>query len=133
MWQQSNSQTRFISLIRRLTGFIQSSEIAKQSGKSQTTISGIETLPVLDFWALKKEQSQQAKTIFDRFKDKHFLPAYVADEAPIREKLDYAVLCEWLGFDEKVWKAVRGLAKKWCAEPSVHGGKQRPKNTSFIS
>ena len=88
---------------------------------------------MLDFRALKKEQIQQAKDIFDRFKDKHFAPAYVVDEDPTREELDRQVLCDWLGFDESVWKAVRQLAKKWCAEPSVHGGKQHNKNISFIS
>ena len=31
-----------------------------------------------------------------------------------------------LGFDDGVYRAVRLVAAKWCAEPSVHGGKARP-------
>ena len=82
------------------------------------------TLPVLDFRALSEEQIKQAKDIFDQFKDKRFAPAYVADIDKTRAELDYAVLCDWLGFDKSIYQAVRQLASKWCAEPSVHGGKQ---------
>ena len=99
----------------------------QQPGRAIITVSTAKTLPVLDFRALSPAQIKQAKTIFDQFKDKHFLPAYVADKDETREELDRRVLCDWLGFDEKVWKAVRQLAHKWCAEPSVHGGKQRNK------
>jgi hypothetical protein len=38
-----------------------------------------------------------------------------------------------LGFDEEVYKAVRRLSQKWCAEPSVHGGKQRPRDARFVT
>ena len=99
----------------------------QDSGRGRTTISAIETLPVLDFRELRPAQIQQAKTIFDQFKDKRFLPAYVADEDKTRKELDHAVLCNWLGFGEDIYDAVRQLAKKWCAEPSVHGGKQSGK------
>ena len=37
------------------------------------------------------------------------------------------VICDRLGFGEDVYQAVRLLAAKWCAEPSVHGGKKRPR------
>ena len=93
----------------------------------------METLPVLDFRALSQAQIKQAKAIFDRFKGKSFRPAYRADADPTREELDKAVLCDWLGFGESIYDAVRGLAHKWCAEPSVHGGKQRHKNNTLIS
>ena len=99
----------------------------QQPGRVIISITASTTLPVLDFRASSQAQIKHAKAIFDDFKDKRFAPAYLADEeGSTREELDHAVLCEWLGFEEKVWKAVRGLAKKWCAEPSVHGGKQRP-------
>ena len=38
--------------------------------------------------------------------------------------LDQRVVCDLLGFDEDTYHAVRRLAAKWCAEPSVHGGKK---------
>ncbi len=101
----------------------------QQPGRAIISITASQTLPVLDFRALDKEQIKQSKTIFDDFKNKRFLPAYLADEDPTRELLDRRVLCDWLGFDQSTYQAVRQLAAKWCAEPSVHGGKQRSKNT----
>ena len=43
-----------------------------------------------------------------------------------RALLDRRVICDLLGFDADIYHAVRRLAAKWCAEPSVHGGKSRP-------
>ncbi len=97
----------------------------QQSSKASMSIRAAETLPILDFRALSPAQIQQAKAIFDQFKGKHFAPAYVAHEDKTREELDRRVLCDWLGFDKSIYQAVRGLASKWCAEPSVHGGKNR--------
>ena len=99
----------------------------QQPGRAIISITESETLPVLDFRALSPAQIKQAKTIFDDFKNKRFAPAYLADKDDTRALLDRAVLCEWLGFDKSTYKAVRQLASKWCAEPSVHGGKQRGK------
>ena len=97
----------------------------QQSGRANITIRAAETLPVLDFRQLTPTQIQQAKAIFDDFKRKRrsFRPAYRADVDETREDLDRAVLCDWLGFGESIYQAVRQLARKWCAEPSVHGGK----------
>ena len=93
------------------------------------SLTSAETLPVLDFRALSPAQIQQAKSIFNDFKRRSFRPAYRSDVDETRAELDRAVLCDWLGFGESIYVAVRQLARKWCAEPSVHGGKQRPKNT----
>ena len=70
--------------------------------------------------------------IFEEFRDKDLQPAYLADADPNRALLDRYVLCDLLGFDEAVYRAVRRLAAKWCAEPSVHGGKQRPPDAELI-
>ena len=32
-------------------------------------------------------------------------------------------MCDLLGFGEDVYAGVRLVVAKWCAEPSVHGGK----------
>ena len=98
-----------------------------------TTISAIETLPVLDFRTLSDAQLAQAEEIFEEFRDKELLPAYLADADPNRALLDQRVVCDLLGFDESVYQGVRRLAAKWCAEPSVHGGKARPKGTNFVA
>ena len=60
------------------------------------------------------------------------LPAYLADADPNRALLDRRVIRDLLGFDEDVYRAVRRLAAKWCAEPSVHGGKARPRSAVYV-
>ena len=59
-------------------------------------------------------------------------PAYLADTDPNRALLDRRVICDLLGFDEDIYQAVRRLSAKWCAEPSVHGGKKRPNDAQLV-
>ena len=74
-----------------------------------------------------------AEMIFEEFRDKDLLPAYLADADPNRALLDRRVICDLLGFGEDIYMAVRRLAAKWCAEPSVHGGKKRPESAKLVS
>ena len=104
----------------------------QQDGRGSTTIHALETLPLLDLRKLNDTQLATAKLIFEDFRERDFQPAYLADADPNRALLDRRLLCEVLGFDESVYNAVRRLAAKWCAEPSVHGGKPRPANARFI-
>ena len=104
----------------------------QQSSKAGMTIRKIETLPILDFRALSNEQLATAQRIFDEFRELDLLPAYLADADPNRALLDRRVVCDLLGFDEEVYRAVRRLAAKWCAEPSVHGGKARPRSAVYV-
>ena len=103
----------------------------QQSSKVRMTIRMAETLPVLDFRALSAAQLATAERIFEEFRDKEFKPAYLADADANRALLDRRVVRDLLGFDEATYQAVRRLAEKWCAEPSVHGGKPRPKDAVF--
>ena len=91
-----------------------------------------ESLPVLDFRALTDEQLATAEAIFDEFRDKELKPAYLADADANRALLDRRVVCDLLGFDEATYEGVRRLAAKWCAEPSVHGGKARPRGAGLV-
>ena len=104
----------------------------QQSSKAGLNRLVIPLLPVLDFRTLSEEQLAQAEEIFAEFRDKELLPAYLADADPNRALLDRQVVCDLLGFDESVYQAVRRLAAKWCAEPSVHGGKARPKGAELV-
>ena len=104
----------------------------QQSSKAGITIRQAESLAVLDLRALTDAQLLMAETVFDEFRDKELKPAYLADADPNRALLDRRVVCDLLGFDEGVYDAVRRLAAKWCAEPSVHGGKARPKSAQLI-
>ena len=101
------------------------------AGRGTTTSRAAESLPVLDFRALSDEQLVMAEMIFDEFRDKGLKPAYLADTDPNRALLDRRVVRELLGFDEETYEAVRRLAAKWCAEPSVHGGKARPRDAQL--
>ncbi len=101
-------------------------------GRGRITIRLAESLPVLDLRALSDAQLAAAERIFDEFRTLELKPAYLADADPNRARLDRRVLCDMLGFDEGVYQGVRRLAAKWCAEPSVHGGKRRPKSAKFV-
>ena len=104
----------------------------QQGGRGRITVSSAESLPVLDLRALTDEQLTTAKSIFDEFRDKELKPAYLADADPNRALLDRRVVCDLLGFDDGVYEGVRRLAAKWCAEPSVHGGKARPRGAGLV-
>ncbi len=104
----------------------------QQSGRGRTTIKAVQSLPTLDLRALSDAQLATAQAIFAEFHDKDLKPAYLADADPNRALLDRRVVCDLLGFDEDVYMAVRRLAAKWCAEPSVHGGKPRPQDATFV-
>ena len=103
------------------------------AGRGDITIRSAETLPVLDLRALSDEQLLTAEAIFNEFRDTELLPAYLADADPNRALLDRRVVCDLLGFDEDTYRTVRRLAAKWCAEPSVHGGKVHPKNAGPVA
>jgi hypothetical protein len=104
----------------------------QQDGRGITSIRAAESLSVLDFRTLTNQQLSTAETIFDEFRDKDFQPAHLADADPNRAHLDHRVVCDLLGFDEDIYRAVRRLSAKWCAEPSVHGGKARPKSARLV-
>ena len=104
----------------------------QQSSKAGMTIRSIDSLPVLDFRTLTDEQLGKSEDIFEEFRDKDLKPAYLADADPNRALLDRRVVCDFLGFDEDVYRAVRRLTAKWCAEPSVHGGKARPRGSELV-
>ena len=96
------------------------------------SIRSADSLSVLDLRTLTDEQLRAAEAIFNKFRDLELKPAYLADADPNRALLDRRVVCDLLGFDEETYAAVRRLAAKWCAEPSVHGGKPRPKDANLV-
>ena len=104
----------------------------QQDGRGRKTIRSSASLPILDLRAFTDVQLSRAEATFEEFRDKEFKPAYLADADPNRALLDRRVLCDLLGFDEDTYRAVRRLAAKWCAEPSVHGGKARPIGSNLV-
>ena len=104
----------------------------QQSSKASITVTMLETLPILDLRALTDAQLATAQEIFDEFRELELQPAYLADADANRALLDRRVVCDMLGFDDAVYEGVRMLAAKWCAEPSVHGGKRRPAGARLV-
>ena len=104
----------------------------QQSSKVRMTIHSAESLPILDLRGLTDGQLETAQEIFEEFRGKELQPAYLADADPNRALLDRRVICDLLGFDAAVYQGVRRLAEKWCAEPSVHGGKARPREARLV-
>ena len=104
----------------------------QQTGRGIMTRLLIPFLPVLDFRVLTSDQLNTAQAIFNEFRDQELQPAHLADVDPNRALLDRRVICDLLGLDESAYQAVRRLAAKWCAEPSVHGGKRRPRNATLV-
>ena len=105
----------------------------QQEGRGVLTISSAADVAMLDLTSLTDAQLGLAREIFGDFRDMEFKPAYLADTDANRALLDRRVVCDLLGFDEEIYRAVRLLSAKWCAEPSVHGGKARPKSARFVS
>ena len=104
----------------------------QQPGRGIMPRMAIRLLSVLDFRTFSDKQLATAEAIFDDFCDRELKPAFLADADPNRAHLDRRVVCDLLGLDEEIYFAVRRLASKWCAEPSVHGGKSRPKDAKLI-
>ena len=104
----------------------------QQSSKARLAIRSADSLPTLDLRTLTDHQLATAEAIFNDFRERDLMPAYLADADPNRALLDRRVVCDLLGFDESVYQGVRRLAAKWCAEPSVHGGKQRPPGAQLV-
>ena len=96
----------------------------QQQGRACLTITQLPRLTVLDPRTLSQEQLTQAEDIFERFKEKEFLPANEAYRDDARQALDRAVLVDLLHLPEAALEPLAILRDQWCAEPSVHGGKK---------
>ena len=116
-------------LVRYVFGGVR---VARRQGGGEPPRLRRSLSPSLDFRCLTDEQLLTSETIFEEFRDKDLLPAYLADADPNRALLDRRVICDLLGFGEEIYEAVRRLSAKWCAEPSVHGGKKRPEAAKLV-
>jgi len=95
-----------------------------QQGRSRLTISRLPELLVLDPRQLTDRQLRLAEKIFNRFENKTFKPANMADRDPIRQKLDKALLSELLGHDQSVMEELKTARNQWCNEPHLHSSKR---------
>ena len=95
----------------------------QQQGRATLTISKLSALTVLDPRSFTGTQLDRADEILEEFRDQEMLPANEAWQDGTRQTLDRAVLIDLLGLPEDVLEPLSLLRHQWCAEPSVHGGK----------
>lgn len=95
----------------------------QQPGRSMLTITKLCSLPVFDVRKFSKSQFEMAENIFDEYGKLDFLPANEAYRDDVRMNLDRAVLIDLLELPESILDGLDLLRRKWCSEPSVHGGK----------
>ena len=98
---------------------------AQQSGRTVLTISRLPDLPTLDPRALSDDQIRRLQAAATTLEGEDFLPASRAHEDPVRKELDRLVFGHALGWDAEALAEIALLRDKWCAEPTVHGGKRR--------
>ena len=98
----------------------------QQAGRACITVTKLPGLPVLDPRTLTEDQVDQCREIFDDLKGRDFLPANEAYRDETRIALDRQLLfgvTSVLKLDPALEEGLDLLRKQWCAEPSVHGGK----------
>ena len=96
----------------------------QQQGRARITITTLPDLPILDVRSLTEAGIAKASKHFEELRDRRFLPANEAYRDEARKDLDCAVLVDLFGLPEEVLEAFSVIRNQWCAEPSVHGGKQ---------
>ena len=101
----------------------------QQPGRSMLSITLIPFLPVFDVRVMSRSQYAIANSIYNDFKEVEFLPANEAWRDEGRIALDKAILLNMLEQSEEVIDSLALLRRKWCSEPTVHGGKEtRPRD-----
>ena len=95
----------------------------QQAGRAILTISQLPSLLVIDTTQLTSIQIAAAERVFDKFAKQPLLPANEAFRDTVRIALDEDFLVSVLGLEPTILEPLEILRNKWCAEPSVHGGK----------
>ncbi len=97
----------------------------QQSGRGILTLNTLGTLPTLDVRKLSDAALANAEAIFERLKYQRMLPVNECAHDPVRAELDRCLLTEVLGItSDNVLESMQTLREMFCAEPSIHGGKQ---------
>ena len=94
----------------------------QQQGRAILTITKIPDLLTLDASTLDSKQFATCERVYERFRNRVFLPANEAYRDDARKELD-AALFKILKLPKSLLGSLDVLRLKWCCEPSVHGGK----------
>lgn len=95
----------------------------QQPGRTIVTISALPSLLSIDPRRFDEAMLAKADALFERFRTARFLPANESYHDPDRNALDHALLVDLLGVPSDVAADFDVVRRQWCAEPSVHGGK----------
>ena len=95
----------------------------QQQGRAIFTISRLPDMMTLDARRLSASQLQRCRAVCDEFRNRSLMPANEAYRDSVRQELD-AALWRILGLPDTLLANLDLLRNQWCAEPSVHGGKQ---------
>ena len=97
--------------------------VRQQKGRANLTITTIGRIPALNLRAATPAMIGAAAEVFDKFKDREFLPANEAHQDPARRDLDEALAKRVLHLPADALAGLTRLRDLWCREPSVHGNK----------
>ena len=96
----------------------------QQSGRTTITISRIPELKVLDPRKLGHRQIEKCEALYEEISQRDFLPAHRTAEDPVRKALDEGLYGKILNWRKTELDGLGVVRAKWCAEPTVHGGKK---------
>ena len=96
--------------------------VRQQEGRAGLKITALPSLPTIDARRLSENSLKLCEKIFDQFRDRVFLPANEAYRDATRKDLDAAIFKSF-ELPNELLELLDLLRRKWCSEPSVHGGK----------
>ena len=105
----------------------------QQSGRARLPIKSLPSMITVDPRRFSGDQLACAEKIFERFSKLDLLPANEAYCDKVRQNLDEVVFIDMLGQKKEILDSLSLLRRKWCSEPSVHGGKKtRPSDNGRL-
>ncbi len=96
----------------------------QQGNRGIMTVRGIRTLPWLEVTDLTREALDAAVAIFDDLKNQTLLQARNAYRDEVRQEIDRRLLQDVLLLPSDASGGLALLRRKWCSEPTVHGGRE---------
>lgn len=94
----------------------------QQAGRARLTVTKLPEIPVLGATKMTQDQVDCAAARVEELNSRTFLPANEAFGDQARDLVDRFLLIDVLGLPESALEITDVLRRKWCAEPSVHGG-----------
>lgn len=101
-----------------------------QLGRARMSRTTLSSMATLDVKSLSSDQLVQSSAAFDKLRGRALLPANESYRDETRRAIDVHVF-EILGIPHDILSELDHLRFQWCAEPSVHGGKNTQPDVAF--